>query len=118
MNSTISKPETGRITLSLQLRTIKELRLLAVVRGLNQNQVAEELFIRAGLHSDVKRKMQQGGFTEERICPVISLNATVKEPTSVPSVDPGTRLEDPGPTICVPPVVEPVECLDDAGVPW
>lgn len=56
----LSRPETGRITLTLTTRTIKALRLLALLKGESQNQVAEDLLIAGGLHNAVNSEWSAG----------------------------------------------------------
>ena len=53
-------PETGRITLTLTAHTIKALRLLALLKGESQNDVAEALLIAGGLHSAVDSEWSAG----------------------------------------------------------
>jgi hypothetical protein len=49
--------ETGRITLTLTAETIKELRVLALLTGQNQNETAEDLLIKGGLRAAVDRQL-------------------------------------------------------------
>ena len=53
-------PETGRITLTLKADTIKALRLLALLKGESQNDVAEALLIAGGLHNAVDNEWSAG----------------------------------------------------------
>ena len=53
-------PETGRITLTLTAHTIKALRLLALLKGESQNDVAEALLIAGGLHNAVDSEWSAG----------------------------------------------------------
>lgn len=53
-------PDTGRITLTLTTRTIKALRLLALLKDASQNQVAEDLLIAGGLHHSVDSQWNAG----------------------------------------------------------
>lgn len=52
-----SSPETGRITLTLTANTIRKLRLLAHLTGVSQNDVAEDLLVKGGLHAAVDREL-------------------------------------------------------------
>lgn len=53
-------PDTGRITLTLKADTIKALRLLAILKGESQNDVAEALLIAGGLHHAVDSEWSAG----------------------------------------------------------
>lgn len=52
--------DTGRITLTLTTPTIKALRLLAILKGENQNAVAEALLVQGGLHGAVDSEWSGG----------------------------------------------------------
>ena len=65
--------DTGRITLTLSTATIKDLRLLAALRGINQNAVAEELLLLGGLRSAVDEGMNHRNASVEQTKPFDSV---------------------------------------------
>jgi len=99
MNTSTPKPETGRITLSMTVRTIKDLRLLAILRGSNKNAIAEEYLFRGGLQGDVDRLLHLSG-------------AHTPHGISSAEVDEGTNA--PLPTPPAPPCGKPLRICPDA----
>jgi len=59
MNTTNPNFETGRITLRLTRDLIRDLRLLAVLLGTNQNALAEDLILKGGLQTTVDEKLNR-----------------------------------------------------------
>lgn len=68
--------DTGRITLTLTSPTIKALKLLAILKGQNQNSVAEDLLIQGGLHDAVDSEWGGGKPENSAVASTISTAPT------------------------------------------
>jgi hypothetical protein len=113
--------ETGRITLTLTAETIKELRVLALLTGQNQNETAEDLLIKGGLRAAVDRQLSalKPEHTPEH--PLIPNGVpTPTAPAHVHEFPPAPKPEPPRAAVTVP-VYSP-HSSDVAGtedeVPW
>lgn len=91
-------PETGRITLTLTSSTIKALRMLALLKGENHNQVAENLLIAGGLHKavDTEWSTEMPGRPEPTETAPVSQVPLTSEPVSEPEPEP-ISTEPPAP---------------------
>ena len=120
-----SVPDTGRITLTLSTRTIKALRLLALLKDESQNQVAEDLLIAGGLHSAVDSEWSAGQPKPTATAPVSQVTPT-PQPVTTPAPIPQAAPPKPasprdGWMPEVPKVAdedEPSPWMKDGKVPW
>lgn len=101
-----SSQESGRLTLTLNTRTIKALRLLSVLKDLTQGEVAEQFLTRGGLHfaadSELKNAKSSATFAAPR---------TISPPQQVTSTVGGVQSQEPK--------NRPVEMKDDdEPLPW
>lgn len=126
---TTTTPDTGRITLTLTAHTIKALRLLALLKGESQNDVAEALLIAGGLHSAVDSEWSAGKSeptkpTATAPAPVQVPAAPKPEPTSIPVMATApvhqvpTAPPKPAPAriAMMPDVLPPIPT--DGDIPW
>jgi hypothetical protein len=81
---TLTVPETGRITLTLTTRTIKALRLLALLKDESQNEVAEAMLIAGGLHNAVDSEWNAGQPKPTATAPLQVMPTPVTTPTPAP----------------------------------
>lgn len=92
-------PDTGRITLTLKADTIKALRLLALLKGESQNDVAEALLIARGLHNAVDSEWSAGQPKPTPVTTAAPQAAPATPPDYkrgwMPEVTPSTKDEDP-----------------------
>jgi len=110
----LTVPETGRITLTLKADTIKALRLLALLKGESQNDVAETLLIAGGLHNAVDCQWNAGKLAEVPVSvpepPVAPLTIPVFQAAPVPPSPlqkPSAAPAAPSPTSQPPCLVTP-----------
>jgi len=93
MTSTL--PGTSRITLTLSTRTLKALRMLALLKEENQNKVAEDLLIAGGLHAAVETQWRsEKPFEAPATLQVTSpkLEAALAAPPTTSSSKPITKV--------------------------
>lgn len=88
-------PELGRITLTLTTRTIKALRLLALLKDETQNEVAEALLIAGGLYNAVDNQWREQKPVEAT--GTISAPKAAPEPSSTPQLHPALPSSTPKP---------------------
>jgi len=113
-------PDTGRITLTLKADTIKALRLLALLKGESQNDVAEALFIAGGLHKAVDNEWNAGQTKPTATAPVEVMPVSTPTPQAAPMPPKPVSPRD-GWMPEIPKVAdddEPSPYMKDGKVPW
>ena len=118
MSGTNQMPKSGRITLTLDTKTIKDLRLLAALRDTEQSTVAEEFLLRGGLQLAVEAELQHEKGRGASSGQDMPIRAAAEAPAAIDPVIPKPKLREM-PVIHTPPVsMEPAASSFDSDIPW
>ena len=120
MSSTsTSKGETGRVTLRFSARTIKDLRLLAVLSGVNLNTLAEELLLKGGLQAAVDLEMNRTHASEESRRLMVPVEAVEPIPIALASEEISSASQKAmSAAFCLPPGKLLAGTSTDEEIPW
>ena len=119
MNATKPNPETGRITLRLTTNLIRDLRLLAVLLGTNQNALAEDLILKGGLQSTVDKQLNRlpaSDPSETEVAPECDLETQLTPLPPPPAM--GAMPEADRPRLSILPILGIAPGANDDDVPW
>ena len=116
MLKSTTPPDTMRITLAMTVRTIKDLRLLAVLRGRNANFLAEDFLLIGGLREALEQDLAQGRQPVSNI-PALGAAASIT-PDALPTLPPGAAPQRICPVACPAPSIDDSVAEDNEKFPW